>query len=152
MKNKNKLDKTVDLNDNKKPDIVEEDSVLEDFNLLDTDLPESVLSVLDARPKTDSHPFSFPFDDDDDDDDYDDDDFSDIEKSYQDFLNKRKTTLKKRKYTNKNSHKQDSLKEYSIYDFKRDYCEKGMDIETLLKDMPEELKDDLLKILLSRKG
>lgn len=140
----------------------EKDPIFEDFALKDTTPPENVRDVL----STSRHPFrtstnmtrmtntqpSF-FNDD---DDEEDDDFADIEKSYQDFLARRKNenggTNRHRSPSFNKTHLNKRKQEYTIEDFQHDFFEENKDIQELLKKMPVELKDLLLKTLLSRKS
>ena len=122
------------------------DPIFEDFELEDSSLPGKVSEALNMSKRSglrsplqnfQNSSQKSDFDDD------DDDDFADIEKSYQEFLNRRKKGTRFERRVKE--------KEYSLDDFKRDFFEKRMDISDLLDKMPVELKDLLLKTLLSRK-
>lgn len=123
----------------------EPEAEFEDFFLEDSSMPENAAKGFDFSRKTFQKPihenkFTNFFDEDD-----DDDGFEDIEKSYQKFLSSRKNADARRE---KRAVKP---KEYNLQDFLEDFCEEKKDISELLDKMPVELKDQLLKTLLSRK-
>ena len=76
--------------------------------------------------------------DDDENDDDEDDDFADIEKAYQEFLERKKQEAL------------GGMNNYSIEDFKRDYFERNLDIDEILEKLSPELKNEILKFLLNK--
>lgn len=67
-----------------------------------------------------------------------DDDFADIEKAYQEFLERKKQEAL------------GGLNNYTIEDFKRDYFERNIDIDEILEKLSPELKNNILKFLLNK--
>lgn len=76
--------------------------------------------------------------DDDENDDNEDDDFADIEKAYQEFLERKKQEAL------------GGMNNYNIEDFKRDYFERNIDIDEILEKLTPELKNEILKFLLNK--
>ena len=76
--------------------------------------------------------------DDDENDDDEDDDFADIEKAYQEFLERKKQEAL------------GGMNNYGIEDFKRDYFERNLDIDEILEKLTPELKNEILKFLLNK--
>ena len=66
------------------------------------------------------------------------DDFADIEKAYQEFLERKKQEAL------------GGLNNYTIEDFKRDYFERNIDIDEILEKLSPELKNNILKFLLNK--
>ena len=66
------------------------------------------------------------------------DDFADIEKAYQEFLERKKQEAL------------GGLNNYTIEDFKRDYFEHNIDIDEILEKLSPELKNNILKFLLNK--
>ena len=66
------------------------------------------------------------------------DDFADIEKAYQEFLERKKQEAL------------GGLNNYTIEDFKRDYFEHNIDIDEILEKLSPELKNEILKFLLNK--
>ena len=66
------------------------------------------------------------------------DDFADIEKAYQEFLERKKQEAL------------GGLNNYTIEDFKRDYFERNIDIDEILEKLSPELKNEILKFLLNK--
>lgn len=135
--------------------------IFEDFELQDTTPPEKVRDAINISkrkpfersplPKMPSQNFDSLNTFDDDDDEEDDDDFADIEKSYQEFLARRKRensfnvlNIKEKPFMQRKE------SEYTLKDFEKDFIDDGKDINELLIKMPEDLKDTLLKILLGK--
>ena len=102
------------------------------------------------------------------DDDDDDFDTSDIEKAYQDFLNRKKQEYLKKYEEDTDIDDVDdfddddftastfsrannvSEKKYTLADFKEDYFKKHLDIATITKKLSEEDKNKILDILLRK--
>lgn len=72
------------------------------------------------------------------DEDDEEDDFADIEKAYQEFLERKKQEAL------------GGLNNYTIEDFKRDYFEHNIDIDEILEKLSPELKNNILKFLLNK--
>lgn len=109
------------------------------------------------------------FDEDDLDDEDDDFDTSDIEKAYQDFLNRKKQEYLKKYEDDMDIGEDDTFddeddfdkptfsrannvseKKYTLADFKEDYFKKHLDIATITKKLSEEDKNKILDILLRK--
>lgn len=109
------------------------------------------------------------FDEDDFDDEDDDFDTSDIEKAYQDFLNRKKQEYLKKYEEDTDIGEDDTFddeddfdkptfsrannvaeKKYTLADFKEDYFKKHLDIATITKKLSEEDKNKILDILLRK--
>lgn len=86
--------------------------------------------------RTPTHPVKL--DDDKNDEDDEDDDFADIEKAYQEFLERKKQEAL------------GGMNNYNIEDFKRDYFERNIDIDEILEKLTPELKNEILKFLLNK--
>lgn len=103
------------------------------------------------------------------DDDDDDFDTSDIEKAYQDFLNRKKQEYLKKYEDDMDIGEDDTFddeddfdkptfsrannvseKKYTLADFKEDYFKKHLDIATITKKLSEEDKNKILDILLRK--
>ena len=103
------------------------------------------------------------------DDDDDDFDTSDIEKAYQDFLNRKKQEYLKKYEDDMDIGEDDTFddeddfdkptfsrannvseKKYTLDDFKEDYFKKHLDIATITKKLSEEDKNKILDILLRK--
>lgn len=173
-KNKKVINKPINIQQQiVQPPIEEVEEVkpiFEDFELKDITPPKKVTEAMNMVRRGSSKPMAkqdFPMsnkmthfdagnifgdEDEEDDEEDDDDDFADIEKSYQEFLARRKKENEEfqSRFREERHFDRKIEKEYSLDDFKKDFFDKKMDISDLLDKMPVELKDKLLTILLSK--
>lgn len=125
-----------DLNDNK-------DVELEDFNLQEQveEKKEQAESASENFSYKIQNPFNInktPVEPVKLDEEDEEDDFADIEKAYQEFLERKKQEAL------------GGLNNYTIEDFKRDYFERNIDIDEILEKLSPELKNNILKFLLNK--
>ena len=125
-----------DLNNNK-------DVELEDFNLQEQEeeKKEQAESTSEKFTYKIQNPFNInktPVEPVKLDEEDEDDDFADIEKAYQEFLERKKQEAL------------GGLNNYTIEDFKRDYFEHNIDIDEILEKLSPELKNNILKFLLNK--
>lgn len=117
-------------------EIKEDEPIFEDFKLEDLIVSKNVFDL--SKP-------SFNVND----ENEDDDDFDDIEKTYQEFLNRRKNS--KNNFSGTRLFRNNRTKTYDMDDFKKDYFENGIDIDDIMKKMTPEMKNILLSKILARK-
>ena len=125
-----------DLNDNKNVE-------LEDFNLQEQveEKKEQAESASENFSYKIQNPFNInktPVEPVKLDEEDEEDDFADIEKAYQEFLERKKQEAL------------GGLNNYTIEDFKRDYFERNIDIDEILEKLSPELKNNILKFLLNK--
>ena len=137
--------------DESAPENDEKEAIFEDFHLDDLTTDKNVFDL--TKPKfniNNDKARSFSFDDDDDfndDEDDADDDFAEIEKTYQEFLNRRRNESRRSTYIQKKQPKSD----YTFDNFKEDYFEKNVDVDEIIGKMTPEMKNVLLSKILERK-
>ena len=145
------VEKTEIKPDESAPENDEKEAIFEDFHLDDLTTDKNVFDL--TKPKfniNNDKARSFSFDDDDDfnDDEEDaDDDFAEIEKTYQEFLNRRRNESRRSTYIQKKQPKSD----YTFDNFKEDYFEKNVDVNEIIGKMTPEMKNVLLSKILERK-
>ena len=145
------VEKTEIKPDESAPEDDEKEAIFEDFHLDDLTTDKNVFDL--TKPKfniNNDKARSFSFDDDDDfndDEDDADDDFAEIEKTYQEFLNRRRNESRRSTYIQKKQPKSD----YTFDNFKEDYFEKNVDVDEIIGKMTPEMKNVLLSKILERK-
>lgn len=145
------VEKTEIKPDESAPENDEKEAIFEDFHLDDLTTDKNVFDL--TKPKfniNNDKARSFSFDDDDDfndDEDDVDDDFAEIEKTYQEFLNRRRNESRRSTYIQKKQAKSD----YTFDNFKEDYFEKNVDVDEIIGKMTPEMKNVLLSKILERK-
>lgn len=145
------VEKTEIKPDESAPENDEKEAIFEDFHLDDLTTDKNVFDL--TKPKfniNNDKARSFSFDDDDDfndDEDDADDDFAEIEKTYQEFLNRRRNESRRSTYIQKKQPKSD----YTFDNFKEDYFEKNVDVDEIIGKMTPEMKNVLLSKILERK-
>lgn len=145
------VEKTEIKPDESAPENDEKEAIFEDFHLDDLTTDKNVFDL--TKPKfniNNDKARSFSFDNDDDfndDEDDADDDFAEIEKTYQEFLNRRRNESRRSTYIQKKQPKSD----YTFDNFKEDYFEKNVDVDEIIGKMTPEMKNVLLSKILERK-